>query len=192
MSSPRDVSGQRAPALATRRNNTFARVAVDVANTAFWEGKEYRISRELAIPAGQVVTLRFTSLVDFILQRQELAVDLGRVKFTAWRDEQGVEGGTWSPVPIYRVNFMDVTPVAPNQAQVDIGGTFTPNEGESAVETIRIRTAGSTAQRTSITGAIGDERGLAPGTYYLRFDAGAMGGNEAAAGVFALEWEERP
>jgi len=168
------------------------RVQVDVAETGFFDGREFRISEELDLAAGEVRVYRFTSPIDFILQRQTLSLDDGEVKFTAYRSDQGTEGGTWGPVNVYGVNIMSTAPAYTGQASVDMGGTFTPNDGEQAVETIRLRTSGSTAQRTTVSGAVGDQRGLAAGTYYLVLDAAGLGGNAPAAGVFDLKYEERP
>jgi len=173
----------------TRRSTTFGRLAVDVSNTAFFEGKEYRVSLEYAV-GGTPLVLRFDAPGDFILQRQALSCDAGNIRFRAYRDVQGVESGTFGNIiPIYSVNLMAESPAVMPQAGITSGGEFTPNEGEPSVETIRLRTSGSTAQRITVTSAVGDERGLPAGVYYLVL--ARMDGSDTAAGVFDLSWEER-
>lgn len=172
----------------TRRDPDFGRIKVDVSNTAFWEGKEYRTSYEFSISDTQV--FKFVSPVDFILQKQELTSDNNGVKFTAYRASQGVEGGTFSEaIPIYKVNSMSETPSVPNQVSITSGGSFTPNSGETSVETIRLRVSNASGQRSTITGTVGDERGLPAGTYYLVLEN--ITGSGSATGVYDLKWEER-
>lgn len=183
------MTNGRASVHSTRRDNRFGRLRVDVANTAFWEGKEYRIDLEYSVGATPIV-IKFSSPINFILQSQTLACDQEAVRLRVYRDSQGVEGGTFSQVqPIYKVNFMTETPSVPNQVSITKGGTFTPNGGEVAVETIRVRAANATAQKATVSGAIGDERGLPPGTYYLILER--LAGSANAEGVYYLKWEER-
>lgn len=177
-----------APSIATRRSLQYARLRVDVANTAFWEGKEFRVSREYAVGSTPFV-LKFDAPVDFILQTQSLTCDTGNIKFTAYRAIQGVESGTFTPEPIYKNNFTAESGGFAPQVTVSSGGSFTPNGGEVSVETIRLRTSGATAQRTTVSGGAAGERGLAAGTYYLILSR--IDGTDTAAGVYDLEWEER-
>lgn len=175
--------------LLTSERLSTRRLRVDVAETGFFEGREFRISEELAVPAGETLVYRFTSPVDFILQRQTLSLDDSAIRFRAYRSAQGTAGGAFEPVPMHGVNIMSDTPAYARQAVVSAGGTFTPSVGEEAVETIRLRAANATAQRSTVSGAAGDQRGLPAGTYYLLLE---NIGNGVATGVFDLKWEERP
>ena len=178
-----------APVLGTRRDTEFARGKVDVANTAFWEGREYRISHEFLIDETPLV-LRFTAPGDFMLQKQELEVDGGGIRMRAYRDSQGTEGGTFdTPVGVYKVNFMSDAPVVAHSVDLDTGGTFTPDVGQPAVETIRVVSPTQSNRMTTVSGSVGDARGLAAGVYYLVFDR--INGNSGVPGVFSLTWEER-
>ena len=178
-----------APPLATRRQVDVARQKVDVANTAFWEGKEYRISYEYSVGATPIV-MRFECTKDFILQLQRLSCDSEAVRLRAYRSTQGTEGGTFGTViPIRKVNFMSETDDVPTATNITTGGTFTPDVGEESVETLRLRTSNSTAQKVTVTGAVGDERGLAADVYYLIIER--IDGSGNATGVFDLKWEER-
>lgn len=165
------------------------RLRVDVAETGFFEGREFRISEELSIAAGATLVYRFTSPVDFILQRESLSIDAGELVFRAYRENQGTAGGTWTTTPSFPNNLMASAPAYTRQATIEKDGTFTPGVGESPAEVIRLRTASSTAQSSTIAGAAGDQRGLAAGTYYLVI---VNNGNATTTGTFDLRWEERP
>lgn len=69
--------------LLTSENPGFGRLRVDVAQTGFFEGREFRSFYEFNIPQGQSVTGRFSSPVDFILFQQSLSVDAGGIRMTA-------------------------------------------------------------------------------------------------------------
>lgn len=176
------------PPAILQTGTTNPRIRVDVAETGFFENREFRISQEISVAVGETVTYKFSSPVNFILQRQTLAVDTGGIRFTAYRANQGTEAGTFEPVGMYRVNLMTDAPPYTRQATVSVGGTFTPSVGEEPVEVIRVLTSNATAQRSTVSGSVGDQRGLAPGDYYLLFSALGTGQGD---GTFDLKWEER-
>lgn len=178
------------PVLTSRPDAFYGRLEVDVSNTAFQEGKEFRISYEFQNIADTPRVLRFTCPVDFILQYQNITSDLVGVRYKAWRSTQGTAGGTFgTPVPIWRQNFTDQAKDLDPLTTIDAGGTFTPSGGESSTETLRVRVANATAQQTTVDSSVGDERGVGAGTYYLVIERipGATGN---AAGVLTLRWEE--
>lgn len=171
----------------TSEREAYRRLQVDVSQTGFWEGREFRISYEYSISTTPRV-LKFFSSVDFVLLSQTLSCDAEGVKFQAYRE--GTEGGTFSTVvPIWRNNFTAEAEATEytRQAVITTGGTFTPSG--SSVETIRILTSNATAQRSSVGGSAIKERGLAAGTYYLMLSN--LLGSGTATGVFDLIWEER-
>lgn len=147
----------------TSNSGNTARLKVAVGQTGFWEGREFRISEELSIPSATPKVFKFVSPVDFILTFQNLTSDSQGIKFEAFRDNQGTEGGTFTP---------DALP-----------------DGKP-VEVMRVKTSGSTAQKTTIGGSISGERGLAAGTYYLKFSNLPASGT--ADGVYTLVWQEQP
>lgn len=168
-----------------------ARVQVDVGQTGFWDGREFRISYPLSIPTTSQVVLKFVSPIDFILQLQELSSDVQGIKFEAYRSAQGTEGGTFTDMDdIFLNNFQSTAPVYTRQVTIATGGTFTPTGGEASVETIRVRVGTATAFQTTVGGTAKGERGLAAGTYYLVFTN--ITGTGTAEGVYSLTWEERP
>ena len=178
------------PTLATSRNPATARVRNEPSTEAFQSGREYRISEELAIAATPLV-FRFECTKDFTLRKQSLEVDEGALRLSAYRDAQGTEGGTFSDdVAIYKANFASTTPNVETSTNITTGGTFTPAAlpAGKAVEFIRVKTASSTAQQSTVSGGIGEERSLAAGIYYLVIDR--FTGSGTSEGVFALTWEE--
>ena len=182
------IEGLPSDILTSERLST-RRLRVDVAETGFFENREFRISQELNIATGTTLVYRFRSPIDFILQLQALDIDQGAVRFRAFRSEQGTPGGTFTDIPMLRVNGMTDAPEYARQARVARGGTFAPTAGQESVETLRVRSANATAQQSTVTASPGDQRGLPPGDYYLLIE---NIGNGVATGVYTLRWEERP
>lgn len=172
-------------------DNGASRVRVDTGRSGFFAGHEFRISYPLSIPAATPVVLKFVSPVDFILQLQSLSADSEGILFQAYRDTQGTEGGTFgTTVPSFRNNFMSDVPDYTQQVAITTGGSFAPDGGQMAVETIRLRVSNATAQESTVSADAAGERGLAAGTYYLKFSNLPASGT--ALGVYNLIWEERP
>ncbi|MFO8066869.1 MAG: hypothetical protein R6U11_04725, partial [Bacteroidales bacterium] len=126
--------------------------------------------------------LNVEKLVGSAMEGQSISIDVGNLSFKAYRASQGVKSGAFTDVTIYGQNIMSVTPARAPTSAVAIGGAFTPSANELPVEVIRLRTSGSTAQRSSVSGVVGDERGLAAGVYYLVLTR--IDGNDTAQGVF--------
>lgn len=167
------------------------RVRVDTSRTGFWAGHEFRISYPLSIPAATPTVLKFVSPVNFIIQLQNVSSDTEGVIFEAYRDTQGTEGGTFgTAVNVYSNNFQSTTPEYSTQISISTGGTFTPDGGQVSVETIRLKVNNATAQQSTVAAESIGERGLAAGTYYLKFTN--LSGSGTALGVYNLVWEERP
>ena len=173
-----------------------SRIQVDVGQTAFWQGRQFRISFEYNIASGQTQVIKFSSPVDFILQFQGISCDVGAAMFRAFRAGDGTPGGTFgTTIPVFRNNAMGVAPAPDQQVTVTTGGTFTPDSPPAgleslASETIRLRAGQATGQRTSVSGSASDERGLFPADFYLLLEN--IAGSGEARGVFDLRWEERP
>lgn len=177
----------------TSEDPNTSRLKVDIGQTGFWEGREFRISEELSIPSGSEVVFKFVSPINFILTKQSIECDQEGIKFEAFRSSQGTEGGTFNQdVAIYGNNIQAGTPPYTGQISITTGGTFTPEALPTgkAVEVIRLRTASATAQRTSVGGAVSGERGLAADTYYLKFTN--LTGSGTAGGTYALTFQEQP
>lgn len=167
-----------------------ARMRVDPGQTGFYARRMWRLSFEFIDLDATPVVLRVTMPVNFQIHLQSLSVDVGGVGLRAYRTGQGTPGGSFTtPVTMYSVNFMDEKPAYAFVGAVATGGTFTPSA--PAVETIRVRTSGATAQQSTVSAAQTGERGLSADTYYLVISklAGVSGGS---SGVYTLIIEERP
>lgn len=170
-----------------------ARLRVDVGQTGFWEGREFRVNQPISIPAANTdgFVIKFVSPVNFILQLQSFVVRQDGLRFEAYRSGQGVEGGTFTASDyLEQNNAMDDTPAYTPQITIFDGGTFTPNGGEIPKEVVEVLAANATAQRTSVGGSAVKERGLPPGTYYLKFTN--LNATGTTIGIYNLIYEERP
>lgn len=167
-----------------------ARFRVDPGQTGFYARRMWRLSFEFTGLDATPIILRVTMPVNFIIHLQSLSVDVGGVSLRAYRTGQGTPGGSFAtPVTMYSVNFMDEMPIYAFQGSVDTGGTFTPNA--PAVETLRVRTSGATAQQTTVSASQTGERGLAADAYYLEI-AKLAGVSGSSSGTYSLIIEERP
>ena len=194
MSAP-PLNGGSAPDLMTSNQSGFRRYRVDVGQTGFFEGREFRMVRKVSVESGTPLVFRFTSAVDFILSEQTLNCSAGDLEFFAWRSTQGTAGGTFTALPVAPIgknigSTRRLYDGLPYDSQVGLatGGTFTPTDVEAYVDYDRAKTANNTAQRASVQGGNDSARYLAAGTYYLILESL----NGTSVGRFALAWEERP
>ncbi|UTQ79876.1 hypothetical protein vBVnaSL3_55 [Vibrio phage vB_VnaS-L3] len=161
-----------------------ARLRVDVGQTGFWEGREFRLNQPMAAVNGFVI--KIVAPINFVLQLQRLTSEDGKLEMRAYRSADGVEGGTFSLSPYYsNNNQMSDTPNYVGQVQAFIGGSFTPTDVDSQKEKIVAKAATATAQIQSVGGSSAKERGLPSETYYLVFSGGGTG-------IYDLILEERP
>lgn len=168
--------------------NSRPRLRVDIGQTSFFEGREFRTFFEFNIASGATAVLKYVSTVNFVLSRQELNLDDGKIRLSVVASG-GTEGGTFSTaLPIIGRNRMSErpTPNYASQVAVSTGGTHT---GGIEVEVIRLVTSNATAQQISVGSSVSDERGLPAGTYYVRLNNFGSGD---ATGTYNISWEERP
>ena len=167
------------------------RIKVEDADPAYALGQQFRISYPVEVSNGNTVFLRVISPVDFELVAQNVETHQSGITFEAYRDIQGTPSGTFdAAVPIFKNNFQSTASDYTGQVTIDTGGVFTPNAGQTPVETIQVLSAQSTAQKSSVTISAMGKRGLAAGTYYLSFSK--LGGSGTALGVYSLIFNENP
>lgn len=159
------------------------RLRVDVAQTGFFSGEEFRTFREFVAATG-VLTIKAVVPIDIILFG--LSVDLtdGDVKVETFQG--GTESGTFAEVlPVFERNAMLSRPLPYKTPQVVLtaGGTRT---GETRMDVLRAKTTGVGTSSVSVGSANADERGVAPGTYFFVLTFAT-----ASTGVFKATWEER-
>jgi hypothetical protein len=165
------------------------RIRVDVGQTGFWEGREFRLDLPLSIATSTRFVLRVTAPIDFVIQLQRLSVSETGIRFQAYRSIQGTPSGSWATVETFKNNGMSDTPAYTKQVIVDSGGAFAVTGGQLPVETIELLVSGSTAQQSTVSGSTAKERGLPAGTYYLVFTN--YTGSGTAKGIYDLIYEER-
>lgn len=184
-----DGPTQQARDLLTSSNRGTRRVRVDVGQTSFFEGREFRTFVRLNIPQGQSLYMCFTCPVNFILHDERLVVNSGEADHTAYRVVSDITG-TWTPRPAIGRNIMTDRPTPPYAAQgaLEYGGSFSVNPTDEVGPPMIPKTSGATAQQSTVPSGNSRERGLAPGTYYLKLTA--VSG--PLVGVYYLDWEERP
>lgn len=172
--------------LYTSDQEGFRRLRVDIGQTSFFLGKQFRTFKEFSIAAGATYVVKVVVPVDSVLFEQGVEIDAGALRIT--NAAVGTEGGTFSEtLPVIGKNNMTTrpTPFYVSQLTWTAGGTHT---GGFIFDTHRIVAANATAQQTTVGNVVGDERGVAPNTYYLRYENIGSG---TATGTLWFFWEER-
>ena len=163
------------------------RLRVDVGQTGFFAGREFRTFREFSIAAGQTLVLKIVVPTDAILAEQSVELDSGSIRIT--NTTGGAPGGTFSEtLPVINKNNMSERPLPLYVPQIVFaaGGTHT---GGFVFDIHRVVAATATAQQSTVGNVVGDERGVAAGTYYVRYENFGTG---TATGTLWFIWEERP
>ena len=160
------------------------RLRVDLGQTGFFEGREFRTFYEYSVPSGQSVYLRATVPLNIILFSTSLTLDAGKLRMSLIAG--GTEGGTWSPVAVFPKNNMTDRPAYTGQVQIESGGT---HSGGVLLDVVRLLSETAGNRSSTVGGQVSDERGVGPGVYYYRLEN--IDG-QTANGVFSAFWEERP
>lgn len=175
--------------LLTSQTPGVRRLQVDVGQTGFFAGREFRAFRELQVGATPYIVRVVVpgSLKGMNIQDMRLTCWQGSIALRAWR--LGTPGGSWTSVPIWPNNAIPDVPGYVGAVTIDQGGTLTsPSQQSDALIAYANETGKSSV--TSLS-ALHGERGLGPGTYYLEFSRLA-GTTVDGLGVFSAVWEERP
>lgn len=163
------------------------RLRVDVGQTGFFSGREFRTFKRYELSASSSVYVKVVSPVNFVLQGLGLQVDLGHVHLEAY---SGVtESGTFNvALPILGANRMTERPTPLYTAQMTLhdGGSFT---GGTLLDLISVKADTQSSQSTTQDAAVAGERGLPAGNYYLKITNQE---NSAADLIIRARWEERP
>lgn len=170
--------------LMTDNDGPYARVRVDVAQTSFWAGREFRTFQELTIAAGATATIRATVGVNIVLFDTSLIIDAGVVRMDLFAG--GSAAGPWTSMPVIRKNTMSTTPVVASQVTLDYDGAYTPGV---MIDRTRISASSQGGVGSSVGAYQGSERGVGPGTYYYAI---TNEGNQTSKVIFKGHWEERP
>jgi hypothetical protein len=154
------------------------RIRVDVAQTGFFAGREFRTYHQWATPTTATQVIKAVVPVDIILF--ELGVNLVEGELLIETLVGGTEGGTFdTSLFIVSTNTMDEKPqpAYTNQVLLTTGGTL--------LDPLIAKTSGNSNFSASVGAATGAERGVGPNTYYFRITLAG------ARGIFKARWEER-
>ena len=165
--------------LMTDGDGEYARLRVDVGQTGFWSGKQFRTFQKLSIASGGSVAIRATVGVNIVLYETLFTTEDSSIEVQLRAG--GTAAGPWTAMPVLRKNTMTTAPVITSQVTMDYDGGHT---GGVVIDTIRV-TAGN---KTANVGGTDSERGVGPGTYYYVI---TNTGNLTATVVFSGWWEER-
>ena len=171
----------------------YGRLRVDVAQTGFFKGREFRTFKEISVASGATAVMRITVPVNTILQSVSLFLDAGSIKLRTVSG--GTPTGTFTEaMPIIPKNTMTggafpAPPLPLYMAQNVVESGATALTGGVDIDVLRLVVANASGQASSVGAAIDDSRGVGPGTYYWVFNNFGTG---TATGVFSSFWEERP
>ena len=165
--------------LMTDNDGPYARLRVDVSQTAFWAGREFRTFQKLTVPAPGQITIRAAVPVNIVLYETSFSTDGATIEVEL--RVGGTAEGPWTPMPVLRKNTMTTAPVVVNQVTLDYDGAHT---GGTVIDLVRI----PAGNKESNTSGVSSERGVGPGTYYYVIN---NLGNQPATVVFSGMWEER-
>lgn len=186
MVDPQGRASQALPyALYTDKNGPYARIRVDVGQTGFFAGREFRTIQMFTIPQGSTNTVKIVCPVDFYVQSAQILLAVGKL---TWEWFEGGTDATAFTVPL-AVRRTNMTANADHsyspQLTVTNGGTFT---GGVLFDSMMIDTGGN--MNAAPVGTVQDDvLGLAAGTYYMRI---TNTHNQEINGSVKFRWEERP
>ena len=165
--------------LMTDADGAYSRLRVDVGQTNFWSGKQFRTFQKLSIASGGSVTIRATVGVNIVLYETSFHSENSSIEVQLRAG--GTATGPWTSIPVIRKNTMTVAPVVVSQVTMDYDGVHT---GGTTIDLIHV----TADNKTSNVGGTDTERGVGPGTYYYVI---TNTGNQTATVVFSGFWEER-
>lgn len=163
-----------------------ARIRVDVAQTGFFSGREFRTFKEFANPETSTYIIKIVTPINLILFEFGLQIEAGTIRIETISGGSPVEGGSFSEnLPRIPTNTMTEKPQPPYATQIALtaGGTLT---GGTVIDVLRAKAADNSNFAASVGAEAGAERGVAPATYYWRITMAAF------VGVIKARWEERP
>jgi hypothetical protein len=162
------------------------RVRVDVGQTGFFDGREFRTFKELNIPGSGSYVVKVVAPINVILFGLIADIEAGHLRMETVVG--GTEGGSFSEtLPIFKRNNMSTAPAYTGQVVLTAGGTHT---GGTVIDVLRLKTNNISGQASSVGNVEGDERGVAANTYYFRFTN--LSASDVITGTFRARWEERP
>tara|TARA_R110000868_G_scaffold31576_4_gene115611 strand:- start:1884 stop:2504 length:621 start_codon:yes stop_codon:yes gene_type:complete len=171
--------------LMTDSDGDYARMRVDVGQTGFFAGREFKTFYEFNIPSGQTQVIRIISPVNRIVQRLDFEIELSELRVELRTG--GTESGTWATnLPILYVNSMTTGSGYSPQVSMQTGGVHT---GGDIYDLFSLYSGSNQNKAISVSLSDASPEGYSAGTYYISMQ-NTDGAN--AVGIFRTRWEERP
>lgn len=102
----------------------YQRLRVDVGETGFFAGREFRSFYEFSLTAGASRVFKFVCPVDSIMQSIQLSLIVGEIRFEA--RSNGSPGGSFNAnLPVLPTNYMSTVSGYSPVATITTGGTHT-------------------------------------------------------------------
>lgn len=161
------------------------RVLTDSELSSFYDGRQFRTFWEFAIASGATAYMKVVVPVDSILRTQELDIDAGGLRFSTIAGAVTETTPFSTPLTAFRKNNMARAAAVTPSIQFFIGGVIT---GGTTID-VKRRRSGQGSGRATVGGTVSDVRGVAPATYYFKFE---NIDNVEATGVYSGFWEELP
>lgn len=165
--------------LMTDNDGAYSRLRVDVAQTSFWAGREFRTFQKFTIASLGTVTIRATVPNNIVLYETSISTEDSTIEMQL--RVGGTVSGTWTAMPVFRKNTMSTTPIVANQVTLDYDGAHT---GGTLIDLVRV----PAGNKNSSFAGTSSERGVGAGVYYYVL---TNVGNQTATVVFSGYWEER-
>ena len=170
--------------LMTDGDGPYARVRVDVGQTGFFAGREFRCLHEFSIASGATQVIKVVAPINTIVQMFSADLELAELRIEL--RVGGTEGGTFSTaVPIFKTNTMTTASNYTGQVTMHTGGTHT---GGTLVDVITLISGANANKATQSTTSDELPNGFAAGTFYIKL---INTDGATATGIFRARWEER-
>ena len=171
--------------LMTDNNGQYARLRVDVGQTGFFAGREFRVLKELSIASGATQVLKIVSPINSILYAFGVELTLSQLRVELVTG--GTESGTFnSGITPFKTNQMTTASDYVHQVTFATGGSHT---GGTVIDAFDI-VSGSNVNK-AIVQQVDESQplGFSAGTYYIRMH---NTDGATAKGFLKLRYEERP
>ena len=164
------------------------RLKVDVGQTGFFAGREFRTFQRIDIAAGSQYVIKAVVDSDIILLALDVTITSGNLELET--RVGGTEGGVFGgDVPIFRANNTSTSATPAGTVTLSAGGTHT---GGTVLDLLLDKTDANANRTQTVGAAQGGERGIGAGTYYFAFNALLGAGVDAVSGVFKARWQIQP
>ena len=171
--------------LYTDSNGPYARLRVDVGQTGFFAGREFRAFYDFSIATLTTRVIRLVCAVPMILEGFTVALIAEELLIEAVTG--GAEGGSFAtPITVFAANGMPGTSGYATQTVMATGGTHT---GGTVRDIVRAKAGTNSANSTTTIIEAESPVGRAAIPLYIRM---TNLGNGTATGVIKFRWEERP